>query len=489
MRIASVHRAWVFLFCIAATCFGDSLLESAPRSAQGSGPLRRSVESERRMLTIYRSSPSPGARSTLNEMSRWIPLATLAAANAGECIVEREGFEPLKGEDLSGLVLSSDLAHYAFIIRDYKTMSFHPNQFRVVVDGRISDAYQNAAVSTFSTGGAGISYVGLRPRKVGFSNKQWVDLVLGEQKLGPYEAAVAAQYSKDGKSATYAFLENKMWTVVENGHPSPNKYEELSLLRYAESGELIVGGRRSSKWVVDVGTESFPQKGKPLAVGYRGKSKPPVVAVQNGKETLGVLTDAGEFGPFESVRLLVSPSGDSQFVGKDKKGYWVNAGNAHRGPYAALRGVSLGSDRGHWAYSVQVGDSFKLFTHEGERGPWSDIQGPFPDAGLVYAYKVDTGWSVSTPSGTFGPFKGVAVSPTFARFSPDSKHFAFAAEDRDGWSVIIDGQRGTPSGSDVIAVTWMDATTIRYIIARDPGSTTYPYPHRQAWYLIEETVK
>jgi hypothetical protein len=489
-RLSGPRCAWVLLFFIGATCFDESLLRSAPHSRQDSGSVRRSVESEKRILTIYSSSPSPGARSTLNEMSRWIPITTLAAANVGECVVEREGLDPLKGEELSRVIFSSDLTHYAFVFRDYKTMSLNPNQFHVVVDGRISDPYRDVLVSAFSPGGAASSYVGLRPRKVGFSNKKWFDLVLGEQKLGPYEGAAAAQFSKDGKSASYAFLENKTWTVMENGRPTSHKYQELSLLRYAESGELVTGGRRSGKWVVDVGTDSFPQKGQPVDVAYRGRSKPPVVVVQTGKETLVVVTESGDFGPFESVRLLVSPSGDFQFVSKDKRGYWVNTGNSHRGPYVAVRGASLGSEAGQWAYSAQVGDGFKLFTHEGEQGPWPDMLDPYlSHSGLVYAYKSQNAWFVSTPSGTFGPFERVGVTPNLARTSSDAKHFAFAAEDRDGWSVIIDGQRGTRSGTEVIAVTWVDATTIRYIIAEDPGPTKYSYPHRQAWYLIEETVR
>ena len=491
IRLPTHHSRWLIL-TIGALCLGAVPSSSRIDWQQEKSFVARSVESEKPILSIYVNAPRDrGEQAALNQVGYFVPLVGMLSMGSGDFVIEREGSEAIQGDQISDFSFSPDLTRHAFAFRRTGMTNRMGGEVFLVLDDRISDSYSFIARGTFSPDGKMFSYVGLRPLKVGFSKKKWFDLVVGDQKLGPYEGASPASFSADGTCTSYAFQQNKVWIAVQNGQQTSARYEELSVHGCTPSG-VVVGGRRNGQWVVDIGGRSYPQKARPVNVGYRASSKAPIVVLQTDKERWMVSSEDSTFGPFQSLpKLVVSPkSGDFQFVGQDKGGYWVNTGGSNRGPYQSVKGIALGSQPGDWAYGAQTGSQFKLFTPEGERGPWLDMAGPFGgNSGLIYAYKSEAGWFVRTPSDTFGPYRQVAGLPQFWRESPDSRRFAFAAADQTGWSVIIDGQAGKVSGVDIIAMSWLDATSIRYVIAKDPGSNKQNHRHRQAWYLVEERLK
>lgn len=210
-----------------------------------------------------------------------------------------------------------------------------------------------------------------------------------------------------------------------------------------------------------------------------------------------VVHDRGEWGPYESISILLLASADGRtvaFPSKDSAGsylvvngragerwdevgshvlspdgrllcyaaardgqWFVVAGDSRHGPFAGAGAVVMNDDGSRWSCAVQVGDSWALLT-DGRLGAGRYERVLFhrlnPDGPGEALIALEGGRVALVHDGRQGPGCD-QILPQSVKFSPDFRHHAYIARSGDRTLFVADGVEGpvfdAPAGSPVVA--------------------------------------
>ena len=261
-------------------------------------------------------------------------------------------------------------------------------------------------------------------------------------------------FSRDSQHLAYYARIGDKWVCVLDGKEGP-KYDLVQQVKFSRDSQHLayVAGRAGREFVVFDGKEGPPYDevciydiaadGSRLAyVGYRGKKKL-------------VVCDGRESGPYDAIgRMKFSPDGRrlAYQAERGKKSFIVVDGK--EGPaYDRVVYVEFSPDSRHLAYTASRQDKGLvglggLVVLDGQEQPWPGTWPHFsPDSKLVYAtrHKDTKSWSYVYdgklwPCGT-SPERFSQALPI--RFTPDGRHFAYYAYEKDkGMWIVRDGKPG-----------------------------------------------
>lgn len=296
----------------------------------------------------------------------------------------------------TGLVFSSDSKHLAYVA------GTRNRKMQIVYNGTPGPVFDEIRHVTFSPDGTRLVYAARQAGK-------W-HLIEKDQKGPEYNMIHRVNFSPDSGSLVYIAQTKEGFVAVHNGKQSP---------------------------VVDVivGDPIFSNDGKRMAYSYAEKTRDGFA--------MRLWVDGEPGRPYDNIgAYLFSPDG-KQFAYTAHKGgkQFVVHGDTEHDAYDAV-GIPLFAPGGRYlVYKAQNGLELHLVKNRTKSRPFDNVTTPtFTPSGDRMAYVGDAllGATVKIDEMDWGPYPWAGE----VAFSPDGKHFAWAAADEDGSFLMIDGWKG-----------------------------------------------
>ncbi|MCC6794079.1 MAG: hypothetical protein IT366_03095 [Candidatus Hydrogenedentes bacterium] len=383
------------------------------------------------MITMEGARPSIAGESEVQlrkimtaSTSRSTSTASVAAGKVSQSSSGShiESFLIPENALVESLVPSPDATLAAYIARD--SVGAH-----VEINGLAHPHYDAVSGLTFSADSTRLAYAAMR-------KNQWF-VVCGEQEFGPFDdvGKSSPTIGPDSRQIAYAARRRGAWFVFIDNRLIAGPFEGLmpgGILFSPDSQRVAYVIKKGNRWHVMINSDDCGQ--------YHA-----------------VIEQSPEFSPDSKRFAYIACSEGSRFFRKRTKGFLVVDGVVQRewvhddksGHEGFLEEIVFSPDSKRIAYAVcQRSKWFWIIDEE--------LQGKYD--GFVSGWKADPNWK------RYPNFGKINCKPQILTFSPDSHHFAYAANRGGKHIFVCDGSERARHGAITNAP-----------VAFSPDSTHFAY--------------